>query len=156
MNGDSALLEQHRKFLRGRGVADYVAAERGYRCAIRSAELQWLGFRRAQQLTATLVIPVWSVRGVVEGYQLRPDKPRLNAKDKPRRHEMKAGGRMLLDVHPRVTRPRDGGKVSLIADAPAPLLITEGILKGDAAGSSSCPALLCLASGTGAGAATKR
>jgi hypothetical protein len=69
----------------------------------------------------------------MESYQLRPDEPRLNDQGKPRKYEMKAGSRMLLDAHPRLTRSREGGKVSLIADPSVPLFITEGIPKGDAA-----------------------
>jgi hypothetical protein len=46
---------------------------------------------------------------------------------------MKAGSRMLLDVHPRLTRLGDGRKSSLIADPAISLLITEGVPKADAA-----------------------
>jgi hypothetical protein len=91
------LLEQHWKFLRERAIADEVAAERGYQSAIKKAELEKLGFGRPQQLIPALVLPIWSVRGAVESYQLRPDKPRLNQTGKPRKYEMKAGGKMLLD-----------------------------------------------------------
>jgi hypothetical protein len=57
---------------------------------------------------------------------------------------MKAGSHMLLDVHPRLSRQRDRGKGSLIADPSVPLLITEGIPKADAAVSMGlcCIALL--------------
>ena len=110
------LLEQHWKFLRERSVADDVAAARGYQSAIRKADLEKLGFGRTQQLVAALVIPVWSVRREIESYQLRPDKPRIDNKGKPRKYEMKAGRRMLLDVHPRLTRPGECGKVPLVAD----------------------------------------
>ena len=126
------LLEQHWKFLRDRAVADEVTAERGYQSALRQADLEHLGFGRMQQSAPALVIPVWTVRGAVESYQLRPDKPRLNRKGKPRKYEMKAGGRMLLDVHPRLVR-RNEGKVSLIGDPSIPLMVTEGIPKADAA-----------------------
>lgn len=133
MSTEFTLLEQHWKFLRERAVADEAARERGYQSARRKSDLERLGFGRAQQLTPTLVIPVWSVRGAVESYQLRPDTPRLNEKGKARKYEMKADSRMLLDAHPRLTRLREGGKVALIADPSVPLFITEGIPKGDAA-----------------------
>ena len=101
----SVMLEtQHREFLRLRAIADDVAAERGYLSALRKSELERLGFGRPQQLVITLVIPIWSVGFQVESYQLRPDKPRLDDKGKPRKYEMKAGSRMLLDAHPRLTR----------------------------------------------------
>ena len=138
------LLEQHWKFLRARAVADEVAAERGYQSATRKVELERLGFGRTQQLVSALVIPIWSVRGAIESHQLRPDTPRLNEKGKPRKYELKARSRMLLDAHPRLTRPRDGCKVPLIADPGVPLFVTEGIPKGDAGVSIGlcCTALL--------------
>ena len=138
----NVLLEQHWQFLRVRTVAEEVAAERGYQSAVKKSELERLGFGRIQQLIPALVIPIHSVRREIESYQLRPDTPRLNDKGRPRKYEMKAGSRMLLDIHPRLSRPRDCGKVALIADPAVPLFITEGILKGDAAISIG---LCCLA-----------
>jgi hypothetical protein len=141
---NSLMLECHREFLHARGVADEVAAKRGYFSALRKFELERLGFGRAQQLVTTLVIPVWSVHGQVESYQLRPDKPRLNDRGKPRKYEMKAGSRMLLDAHPHLTCPRNASNTAIIADPSIPLLITEGIPKADAAVSIGlcCIALL--------------
>jgi hypothetical protein len=138
------LLSQHEHFLRSRAVADDVTAERRYQSATRKADLEKLGFGRTQQLLPALVIPDWSVRGQIESYQLRPDSPRLNDKGKLRKYEMKAGTRMLVDAHPRLTRPRDCGRVPLIADPSVPLFITESIPKGDAAVSIGlcCVALL--------------
>ncbi len=127
------VLEQHWQFLRARAVADEVARERGYRSASKKSELERLGFGRSQQLVPALVIPIWSVRGAVESYQLRPDKPRLNEKGKPRKYEMKAGSRMLLDVHPRLSRRREACKLAPIGDPAIPLFITEGIPKADSA-----------------------
>src|ERR1700730_11258541 len=129
----SVMVERHREFLRVRAIADEVAAERGYSSAFRKSELERLGFGRAQQLVPTLVIRIWSVRVQVEWYQLRPDEPRLDDKGKPRKYEMKAGSRMLLDAHPRLTHSREGSEVPLIADPSVPLFITEGVPKGDAA-----------------------
>ncbi len=92
---DLTLLDQHRKFLRARAVADDVARERGYQSAGRKSELERLGFGRTQQLIPALTIPIWSVRGAIESYQLRPDQPRMDKKAKPRKYELKAGGKML-------------------------------------------------------------
>lgn len=91
MSGDFTLLTQHWEFLHERAVADDVAAERGYRSAIRKSDLANLGFGRTQQLIPALVIPVHSIRAAIETYQLRPDTPRLNEKGKPRKYEQKAG-----------------------------------------------------------------
>jgi hypothetical protein len=56
---------------------------------------------------------------------------------------MKAGSKMLLDAHPRLTRKGEG-KIPLIVDPAIPLFITEGIPKADAAVSIGlcCIALL--------------
>ncbi|MBV8773444.1 MAG: DUF3854 domain-containing protein [Deltaproteobacteria bacterium] len=122
----------HWDFPRARAVADDVAAERGYQSANKKSELLKLGFGRSQQLIPALVIPVCSVRRAVESYQLRADQPRLNQQGKPRKYEMKFGSTMLLDFHPRHVAPNGNG-VAAIADPAIPLLITEGIPKGDAA-----------------------
>src|SRR5215469_316174 len=134
MSSDAFILaQQHLRFLRERAVADDVVRERGYRSAIRKADLFQLGYGRTQQLIPSLVIPIWSVRGEIRSYQLRPDVPRLNERGKLRKYEMKAGSTMLLDVHPRLSRARESGKTALIGDPNVPLLITEGIPKADAA-----------------------
>ena len=67
------MLELHREFLRVRAIADGVADERGYFSALRKSDLERLGFGRAQQLVTALVIPVRSVRGQADSYQLRPE-----------------------------------------------------------------------------------
>src|SRR5436305_14439604 len=98
-----ALNIAHWDFLRSRAVADDVAAERGYQSANRKSDLLKLGFgSSSQQLIPSLVIPVRSVRGAVESYQLRPDKPRLNGQGKVRKYETRFGSNMLLDFHPRL------------------------------------------------------
>src|SRR5271163_3986461 len=133
MNANSTLLQQNWNFLRARAVGDDVAIERGYLSAARKSDLERLGFGRTQQLVPALVIPVWSVRGHVEAYQLRPDKPRLNDQGRQRKYEMKAGSRMLLDVHPRLKRQRAAAETPLIEDPAIPLFVTEGVPKADAA-----------------------
>jgi hypothetical protein len=126
------LAENHVQFLRKRAVANDVAAARGYRTARKKAELAALGFGPSQLLVPALVIPVYSVRGEVESYVLRPDTPRTNKRGKVCKYEMKAGGRMVLDVHPFLTSSPDGAP-PLIADPHVPLFVTEGPPKADAA-----------------------
>jgi hypothetical protein len=138
------LLTQHRNYIRNRAVADDVAVKRGYQSAIGRTDLERLGFGRTQQLVPALVIPIHSVRPEVESYQLRPDTPRLNEKGRPRKFEMKAGARMLMDSHPRLTRPSEAGGVALIADPQVPLVLTEGILKADSAISIGLPCIALL------------
>lgn len=133
MNERTLLVEQHLAFLHDRGVSPDVAAARGYRSAVKKSELADLGFGRTQQLVPSLVIPVFSVRGSIESYQLRPDHPRLNRAGKARKYEMKGGAGMLIDVHSWLTRLRENNKTSLISDPSVPLWISEGIAKGDSA-----------------------
>jgi hypothetical protein len=124
------LFEQHQQYLRDRAVDADVGAERGYRTVSDKAELKRRGFSPAQQeLTPALLIPVWSVRGEVESFQIRPDCPRSNPKGKPRKFETRARDRLVLDVHPRLARRN--GKPPLIADPSIPLVITEGPVKAD-------------------------
>jgi hypothetical protein len=126
------LSQNHVEFLRKRAVADDVAAVRGYRTARKKAELAALGFGPSQLLVPALVIPVYSVRGEVESYVLRPDTPRTNKRGKVCKYEMKAGDRMVVDAHPFLTRSPDGNP-PLIGDPNVPLFITEGPAKADAA-----------------------
>jgi hypothetical protein len=146
----SILNSLHWKFLCDRAVAEEIAAERGYRSALKKSELERLGFGRSQQIVPALVIPIHSVRGSIESYQLRPDLPRLNERGKPRKYEMKSGSRMLLDVHPRLSRPSDGGRAPIIGDPAVPLFLTEGIPRPIRQYRSVFLASACSEFGTGA------
>lgn len=118
------LLEQHERLIQDSAIAPEVAAERGYRSAQTLAELKRLGFGDSQRKLPALVIPVWNVYGEIGSYQIRPDEPRI-LDGKPLKYEFPSGSRMLLDVHPR-TKPN-------LRNPQSPLLITEGIRKGDSA-----------------------
>jgi len=95
------LLPQHAKLIDDSAISPDVAAARGYRSAVTKAELERLGFGRAQQLPPALVLPVWSVAGEKALYQLRPDEPRVKG-EKPLKYETPYGARMALDVPPAV------------------------------------------------------
>jgi hypothetical protein len=129
-----------------------VARVRGYRTITTKAELRRYGFTPAQQITPTLLIPVFSVSGEFAGYQLRPDLPRVR-NGKPVKYETPARMKIVVDVHPSLSRKRvkqedpSGSRGELppqIADPAVPLLITEGVRKADAAVSIGfcCVALL--------------
>jgi hypothetical protein len=100
------------------------------------ADLERLGFGRAQRIVPTLLVPVYDETGTVALHQHRPDEPRRNGEGKPIKYETPAGARMVVDVPPRV-RPQLG-------DPAVPLWITEGVRKADAAVSAglACVALL--------------
>lgn len=129
------LLTQHRDLVLGSGIAPNVAVARGYRSATVRSEWRRLGFSDVQSRVPALLIPLHGVAGGVVGYQLRPDEPRIRD-GKALKYEFPAGSRMVLDVHPHI---RD-----VLGDPSAPLWITEGVRKGDAAVSIGlcCIALL--------------
>jgi hypothetical protein len=88
------------------------------------AELERLGFGKAQRNVPALLVPVYGPTGEISLYQSRPDEPRIGKRGKPVRYETPLGASMALDVHP-VCRDQLG-------DPEVPLFITEGIKKGDA------------------------
>jgi hypothetical protein len=118
------LADSHKKMLmKESGIARDVIRARGYRTILSKAELERLGFGRAQRNTPGLLIPIHGPGGNVVLYQFRPDEPRI--KDgRPVKYETPGGSRMALDVHPFAHEK--------IGDPSVPLFITEGIKKGDA------------------------
>jgi hypothetical protein len=148
------LSPEHLNLIVRSAIAPEVARLRGYRTITTKAELRRYGFGKNQQITPTLLIPLYDVTGKFAGYhQHRPDSPRV--KDgKPIKYETLAKMRMVLDIHPFLSRKRvkstpdeaglDVMEPPLIADPSIPLLITEGVRKADAAVSIGlcCVALL--------------
>ena len=105
------------------GIEPDIVETRGYRTVEKKVELERLDFGRTQRNVPALLIPVYSPRGEISTYQVRPDKPTI--KDgKPVKYQTPVNSRMALDVHPSMCD--ELGKVSV------PLFITEGIKKGDA------------------------
>lgn len=118
------LLPRHREMLLQEStIAPGVVGARGYRTVYKKAELERLGFGRAQRNAPGLLLPIHGPAGGIASYQLRPDEPRI--KDgKPVKYEAPAGSRMTLDVHPFCQEK--------LRDPSVPLFVTEGIKKGDA------------------------
>lgn len=106
------------------GINVQLVQQRGYRTVKHKADLERLGFGRAQRNVPALLIPIYGPTGEIVLYQSRPDNPRIGKGGKPIKYETPAGSRMALDVHP-ATRGRLG-------DPTVPLFITEGVKKGDA------------------------
>jgi hypothetical protein len=124
------LSEQHtRMLLEESGIEPKVVETRGYRTIAAKAELERLGFGRAQCSVPALLIPIYSPRGEISTYQVRPDEPRINQEGKPVKYETPSGSRMALDVHPSMRE--------LLGNPSVPLFITEGTKKGDAMTSRS-------------------
>ena len=120
---DLNLLSHHAEMLAASAIAPEVAKARGYRSLDTKAELERLGFGRAQRRVPGLLIPIWGVHGEIASYQWRPDQPRVR-KDRVVKYETPGGSRLVLDVPPGA-RPGLGGP-------DGPLFITEGAKKADA------------------------
>jgi hypothetical protein len=129
------LLPQHAELITASGISPEVAKARGYRSVTVKAELRRLGFSEPQRLVPALLIPVYGVTGEIMTYQIRPDQPRVR-NGRPVKYETPRSSRMVLDVHPSIR--------SKLGDPGIPLLLTEGIRKGDSATSHGlcCVALL--------------
>jgi hypothetical protein len=118
------LTDEHQKTLTEEsGILEEVIEARGYHSVGKKAELKRLGFSDAQCNTPGLLIPAYSPVGDIATYQFRPDEPRIK-EGKPIKYETPSGSRMVLDVHPFARE--------MLRDPSVPLLITEGIKKGDA------------------------
>ena len=123
MTGPSLALRHRSMLLEGSVISPEAVEERGYRTVEAKAELERLGFGRAQRKTPGLLIPLYGPGGGVVLHQFRPDEPRTK-KGKPVKYETPAGSRMVLDVPPAA---RDD-----LGDPSVPLYVTEGVKKGDA------------------------
>jgi hypothetical protein len=106
------------------GIKREIAEARGYRTVRTKAELKLLGFTDTQRNVPALLCPVYSPRGEISTYQIRPDRPRINKEGKPVRYETPGGSQMAFDVHPSMRDKLD--------DPSVPLFVTEGVKKGDA------------------------
>lgn len=72
-----------------------------------------------------LLIPIRSVRGQIESFQLKPDEPRMGKNGKPIKYETAANAPQIIDCPPSAER--------LLGEPNCPLFITEGAKKVDAA-----------------------
>ena len=109
--------------LKESAITPEVVEARGCRTVETKAELERLGFGRAQRNVPGLLFPVHGPAEGVASYQFRPDEPRIK-NGKPIKYETPAGSRMVLDVHPFAREK--------LGDPSVPLFVTEGIKKGDA------------------------
>ncbi len=120
-----ALSPDHRRMvLVESGVSPEVAWARGYRTVETKAGLGRLGFSGPQCNPPGLLVPIHSPLGEISSYQFRPDLPRIGKDGRPIKYETPRGSRMVLDVHPFAREK--------LGDPSVPLLVTEGIKKGDA------------------------
>lgn len=121
------VLPQHKALIEASGISTEVSLERGYRSIETKSALQVLGFGRGQGSVPALLLPLHGVRGEIVGYQIRPDTPRQGRDGRLVKYETPAGAAVTLDIHPRMR--------AAVGNPDLPLVITEGVRKGDAAAS---------------------
>jgi hypothetical protein len=119
------LFDQHAALLAASGISSEVASERGYVSVDTKTRLERVGFSKLQRRVPGLLIPVHDVTGEVATYEYRPDTPRVTDAGKTIKYEKPYGSANHLDVHPCIGKQ--------LADPSAPLWITEGARKVDAA-----------------------
>jgi putative DNA primase/helicase len=134
----SAVFPNHAELLAASGITPKVAQARRYRSADTKAQLERLGFARAQRRPPGLLLPTWSsITRSIAGWQLRPDDPRVDQRrSRVVKYETAAERPLVVDAHPFTW--------GQLGDPSTPLFITEGIRKADAAVSAGlcCVALL--------------
>lgn len=84
------------------GIDMRLVEQRGCRTVETKAELEKLGFRRAQRNVPGLLFPVYGPSGEIVLFQFRPDEPRIDKRGKLVKYETTSGSRMVLDVHPAI------------------------------------------------------
>ena len=132
MTAPSGLDPSHAGLIASSAISDAVRDARGYetvRDLVRFGELGWNGSKPKRAALSGLVIPLWDVRGKRVGCQVRPDRPRVDAKGRARKYESPPGQANVLDVNPRVQ--------PLIDDPSVKLWVCEGVRKGDALASAA-------------------
>jgi hypothetical protein len=125
------LAPQHQARLTRCGVIDAVAKARRYETVETKSAIEKLGFSRNQCVAPALAIPLYNHLGQQVGVQIRPDKPRLNSEAKPVKYESPTNSRPVIDIPPATRKA--------VLDPTRPLVITEGVIKADAAASKNIP-----------------
>ncbi len=119
------LLPHHAEQLHASAITEAMILQRGYLTLSDYERGLDRGFAPAQAAQLpSLGMPLWNVRGEQQGWQIRPDEPRLDVHGKGIKYETPRGNRLILDVHPSVQPHLD--------DPAVDLWITEGVKKGDA------------------------
>jgi hypothetical protein len=126
---------EHRELLWQSGISADVAAARGYRASKSNAELRSLGFAEKQARSPALIIPAKGFDGEVFTYQARLRHPRSEGGDLIA-FEMPEQPSTSIDV-PEAAR-------SALEDETLPLVLTDAVLKADAATSAGVNALAVL------------
>lgn len=123
-------------------ISPDVTRERGYETITRPSNADRRNVERLQALNIPgwalnedryfpgILIPIWGTTGRVVSHQWKPRVAVANREGKKMKYASAKGQASRLDVHPRWTTLSDE-IVPPLRDATLPLLITEGIKKGD-------------------------
>jgi DNA polymerase I-like protein with 3'-5' exonuclease and polymerase domains len=130
------LLPQHVAKLRASAISDEVALARGYRSMTEVEELAAHGWKGAQLIVPSLLIPVATVAGQSQPLMSRPDEPRVTDAGKTFKYEWQAGQPLRLITHPWC--------VEALGDPGEPLWLVEGPLKVDALVTAGAKAVIGL------------
>lgn len=114
--------EHHAELSIMSGISDDIIRERGYQTV--GANQLPPAFADYQRRDG-LLIPLRTVRGEIESYQIKPHQPRIGKNAKPIKYETAANASQVIDVPPAA--------LPHLADISMPLIITEGAKKVDAA-----------------------
>ena len=114
--------EHHSELTVGSLISKEVLQQRGYR-SVQAHELppEFADYQRRDGL----LIPIRTVRGEIESYQLKPYQPRIGKNGKPIKYETAANAKQIIDV-PAAALP-------YLGDPTFTMLITEGAKKVDSA-----------------------
>jgi hypothetical protein len=128
------------------GISDEIIRTRGYYTETVKTRLGHIGFLRKQQLTPSLVIPLYRPNGANSLYQIRPDKPRTQGVKKyqyefPNDFHFQG----CLDVTPL------DWVFDALKNPSIPLLFTEGSEKADAAASHGLACVAAIGDWNGSG-----
>lgn len=122
---DLDLSSEHRQMLRASGITPELAYQRGYRTITDANELMELGYSKAQANVPALFVPTLDESGNVAAHQIRPENPRILESGREIKYDTPKGQANRLDIHP--SRRGD------LSNPGVPLIITEGVKKGDSA-----------------------
>lgn len=143
--GNTLIGKRHAQGLRESGISTRIIRARGYETVRRDdagldrlIDLNYKGLTLFPERRPGLLVPSLDLDGRVWGHQYRPDVPRPDPR-RPRRwvkYENVRGATLRLDFPP--------GTIAALADREAPLIVTEGVKKADAASTSGYPAIALL------------
>ncbi|MGI8475400.1 MAG: DUF927 domain-containing protein [Thermomicrobiales bacterium] len=119
--------QRHIDELIASSIKPEVALARGYRTVTKASEVSRLGFGPSQCLVPGILMPTFNIAGKPDGYQLKPDLPRMGADGRIIKYESPRKSTAAADI-PQTAR-------HWVVDPSQTLFFTEGIKKADSGAS---------------------